>query len=96
MVKVHKDIQDIINAVSLEMNTIQKSIDSLSTLDNDIIEGLCEEIKFKKFLHGILVIQRIVELQIESLNVAEMQEDDNYQIEIEALKLESDNCLATL
>ena len=96
MVKVHEDIQDIINAVSLEMNIIQKSIDSLSSLDNDIIEVICEEIKFKKFLHGILVIQRIVELQIESLNVAEMQEDDNYQIEIEALKLESDTCLATL
>jgi hypothetical protein len=96
MVKVHKDIQDTINAVSLEMNIIQKSIDSLSGLDNDIIEVICEEIKFKKFLHGILVIQRIVELQIESLNVAEMQEDDNYQIEIEALKLESDTCLATL
>ena len=96
MIKVHKDIQDIINAVSLEMNTIQKSIDSLSGLDNDIIEVICEEIKFKKFLHGILVIQRIVELQIESLNVAEMQEDDNYQIEIEALKLESDTCLTTL
>jgi hypothetical protein len=96
MVKVHKDIQDIINAVSLEMNIIQKSIDNLSDLDNDMIEVICEEIKFKKFLNGILVIQRIVELQIESLNVAEMQEDDNYQIEIEALKLESDTCLATL
>jgi hypothetical protein len=78
------------------MNIIQKSIDNLSGLDNDMIEVICEEIKFKKFLHGILVIQRIVELQIESLNVAEMQEDDNYQIEIEALKLESDTCLATL
>jgi hypothetical protein len=96
MVKVHKDIQDIINAVSLEMNIIQKSIDNLSGLDNDMIEVICEETKFKKFLNGILVIQRIVELQIESLNVAEMQEDDNYQIEIEALKLESDTCLATL
>jgi ferritin-like protein len=96
MVKVHKDIQDIINAVSLEMNIIQKSIDNLSGLDNDMIEVICEEMKFKKFLHGILVIQRIFELQIESLNVAEMQEDDNYQIEIEALKLESDTCLATL
>jgi hypothetical protein len=72
MVKVHKDIQDIINAVTLEMNIIQKSIDSLSALDNDIIEVVCEEIKFKKFLHGILVIQRIVELQSESLKVAEM------------------------
>lgn len=96
MVKVLKDIQDIINAASLEMNIIQKSIDSLSGLDNDIIEVISEEIKFTKFLHGILVIQRIVELQIECLNVAEMQEDDNYQIEIEALKLESDTCLATL
>jgi hypothetical protein len=96
MVKVHKDIQDIINAVSQEMNIIQRSIDSLSGLDNDMIEVICEEIKFKKFLQGVLVIQRIVELQSESLKVAEMQEDDNYQIEIEALKLETDTCLATI
>lgn len=96
MVKVHKDIQDVINAVSLEMNTIQKSIDSLQELDNDVIEAVCEQVKFKKFLQGLLVLQRIVELQSESLKVAEMQEDDNYQIEIEALKLESDTCIATL
>ena len=96
MVKVHKDIQDIINAVTLEMKVIQKSIDSLSGLDNEMIEVMCEENKYKKFLHGVLVIQRIVELQSESLKVAEMQEDDNYQIEIEALKLETDTCLATL
>ena len=57
---------------------------------------MCEEVKFKKFLQGLLVLQRIVELQSESLKVAEMQEDDNYQIEIEALKLESDTCIATL
>ena len=96
MVKVHKDIQDVINAVSLEMNTVQKSIDSLQELDNDVIEAVCEQVKFKKFLQGLLVLQRIVELQSESLKVAEMQEDDNYQIEIEALKLESDTCIATL
>ncbi len=78
------------------MNVIQKSIDGLSGLDNELIEVICEENKFKKFLHGVLVIQRIVELQSESLKVAEMQEDDNYQIEIEALKLETDTCLATL
>jgi len=96
MVKVHKDIQDIINAISLEMNVIQKSIDGLSGLDNELIEVICEENKYKKFLHGVLVIQRIVELQSESLKVAEMQEDDNYQIEIEALKLETDTCVATL
>ncbi len=39
-------------------------------------------------------MQRIVEMQSESLRVAEMQEDDSLQIEIEALKLESETCLA--
>lgn len=41
-------------------------------------------------------MQRIVEMQSESLRVAEMQEDDSLQIEIEALKLESETCLAGL
>ncbi len=39
-----------------------------------------------------MVIQRIIDLSLHSLQVAEMQEDDEFSIDLEALKQEAFTC----
>jgi hypothetical protein len=83
--------------VSLELNTIQNAIATLESInDSDILASVCDDPKFKRFLQGVQVLKRVIEVQSESLRVAEMQEDDDYQIQIEALKLELETCTQSI
>ena len=99
MTVVRSELSDIVNAINQEVQVIENSITDLEQIlqeDPDIANSIAEESKFRRFAQGLFVIRRILELQITNIKVAEIQEDDDLQIEIEALKLETETCLITI
>ena len=95
MAKVRGDLQDVADAINKEIVVIEKVVSQIEEdceSEPEIAEQLINESQFKRFIQGMFVILRILELQIENSTVAEMQEDDEFSIEIEALKMEAETC----
>ncbi|CDW90131.1 UNKNOWN [Stylonychia lemnae] len=93
MSKLKQETDEIISAIKIELNQIQRVVDQVEGLqdqnENDSISELTENTRFIRFFKGILVFRRIVRMQRFKLVVAEMQEDDDYLMDIEALKQDS-------
>ena len=97
--KVKSEISDMVNSINQELITIDHTIEGVkkfSEEESDSLPALTSDSKFKRFLHGLCVIQRILEKLAHSCQVAVWQDVDEVSIEIESLKLEVDGCLEQL
>jgi vacuolar-type H+-ATPase subunit I/STV1 len=70
MSNVKQSCDDIINAISSELKTINKVLSSLEDEDSDILRDLFSNAKFQKFVKGIIVMRKITQLMQETLLVA--------------------------
>lgn len=86
LVKNHTD--DLLASLRSEITGIDKVLDSLTDLDPDSMSELIGNMKFHRYFRGLNHLLRLLESVSKLLEVAEMLEDDDYSMDLEALKSE--------